>query len=292
MTRFVVGVDGSDSSNVAVGWAARAAAAEDADLTLVCAFDASVSNYAAGLVIPQDVVDAISKEARETVAAAAAVAAQWAPDVHVSTTVVEGDAAGALLEVAGDGDRDTTVVVGTRGFGSVRGLLFGSVSVAVAAHHHGAVVVIEGESELNDAGPVVVGVSDDPVSDPAVAEAFRQASLRNSKLIAVHTWSQLDADALHGYGIEPDAVTRMSGDAVEALAERMAGYAEDYPDVEVVRRVLPDDPAKALIEAAGTDAALIVVGSRGRGGFRGLLLGSTSQKVLHHAKCPVMVVRR
>ncbi|GAB16565.1 Usp family protein [Gordonia effusa NBRC 100432] len=288
MAKFVVGVDSSDASTKAVRWAAHAAAIEEADLTVVCAYDASVSNYAPGLVIPQDVVDAISAEARETADAAARVAAEAAPDLRVSTTIVEGDAAGALLEVG----KDATVVVGTRGLGSIRGLLLGSVSISVAAHHHGRSVIVEGESKLSPDGPVVVGVSDDPVSDPAVAEAFRQASLRNAKLIAVHTWSQLDADALHGYGIEPDAIARMSDDAVEALAERMAGYAADYPDVQVERRVLPDDPAKAVVEAAGDSAALIIVGSRGRGGFRGLLLGSTSQKVLHHATCPVMVVRQ
>lgn len=288
MARFVVGVDGSASSRKAVEWAAQAAIIEEVDLGLVSAYDASVSNYAPGLVIPQDVVDAISVEARERVDEAATIAAQVAPDVRVSTKVVEGDAAGVLLEVG----KDSTIVIGTRGRGSVRGLVFGSVGVSIAAHHHGRVVVVEPESDLTARGPVVVGVSDDPVSDPAVAEAYRQADLRKVKLVAVHTWSQLDADALHGYGIEPDAIERMSTDAVEALAERMAGYAADYPDVELERRVLPDDPAKALIEAAGDDASLIVVGSRGRGGFRGLLLGSTSQKVLHHASCPVMVVRR
>ncbi len=288
MTSFVVGVDGSQASEKAVRWAAHAAVAEDGELRLLCAYDASVSNYAPGLVIPRDVVDAIVAEAQETVDTASKIAAEQAPDVRLKTQVVEGDAAAALLKAG----QDSTIVLGTRGLGSVRSLLFGSVSIAVAAHHHGSVVVVEGESELNPDGPVVVGVSDEEISDAAVAEAFRQASLRNTKLIAVHTWSQLDADALHGYGIEPDAIARISDDAVEALAERMAGYATDYPDVETERRVLPDEPAKAVIEAAGDAASLIVVGSRGRGGFRGLLLGSTSQKVLHHAACPVMVVRK
>lgn len=286
MAKFVVGVDDSESSTKAVRWAAHAAVVEDADLEVVCAYDASVSNYAPGLVIPQDVIDAISAEARELADSAATLAAEVAPDIRISTTVVEGDAAGALLEL-GEG---STVVVGTRGLGSIRGLLLGSVGVSVAAHHRGRSVIVEGQSTLNH-GPVVVGVSDDPISDPAVAEAYRQAALRNVNLVAVHTWSQLDADALHGYGIEPDAVARMSDDAVEALAERMAGYTADYPDVVVDRRVLPDDAAKAVVEAAGDEASLIIVGSRGRGGFRGLLLGSTSQKVLHHARCPVMVVR-
>ena len=140
-------------------------------------------------------------------------------------------------------------------------------------------------------GPVVVGVDDSPVSDVAVAEAFRQASLRGVPLVAVHTWTPLDADALHGYGIETDEIIRMSEEALEALGERLAGYRADYPDVTVKHAVLPDEPAKAVLDVAGKDASLIVVGSRGRGGFKGLLLGSTSQKVMHQAQVPVLVAR-
>ena len=144
---------------------------------------------------------------------------------------------------------------------------------------------------VNADGPVVVGIDDSPVSVAAIKEAFRQASLRNVPLVAVHTWTPLDVDALHGYGIDPDEVTRMSQDAVEALAERLAGFASDFPDVTIERKVIPEDPAKAVLDAAGDKASLIVVGSRGRGGFTGLLLGSTSQKVLREANAPVMVVR-
>ncbi|MBR7539962.1 universal stress protein, partial [Mycobacterium tuberculosis] len=74
-------------------------------------------------------------------------------------------------------------------------------------------------------------------------------------------------------------------------AERLAGFASDYPDVTIDRKVIPEDPAKAVLDAADDKASLIVVGSRGRGGFKGLLLGSTSQKVLREANAPVMVVR-
>ena len=162
------------------------------------------------------------------------------------------------------------------------------MSTTVAAHAHGRVVVVAG---AGGDGPVVVGVDDSPISDAAVAEAYRQASLRNATLIAVHTWTPLDADALHGYGIEPDEIERMSQDAVEAVAERLAGYASEYPDVKVERKVLPEEPAKALLDAAAAadDDQLGVL--TGRGGFRGLLLGSTSQKVMHQAHSPVMVVR-
>ncbi|MFT4200710.1 universal stress protein [Gordonia sp. (in: high G+C Gram-positive bacteria)] len=286
MPTVVVGVDNTDTSLHAARWAAALAAREESELHIVGAYDASTSNYAPGLVIPQDVVEAIANEAKDAVQKAAAAALEAEPDVRVRTSVGEGDAARTLLEVGKDA---TAIVIGTRRLGSVKGLLLGSVGVTIAAHYEGRVVVIGDEV---GSGPVVVGVGDTPVSDPAVKEAYRQADSLKVPLVAVHTWSQLDADALHGYGIEPEAVERMSTEATEAVAERLAGYSQDYPDVEVQRIVVPDDPGKAIISAAGErKASLIVVGSRGRGGFKGLLLGSTSQKVLQQAECPVMIVR-
>ena len=286
MNAILVGVDGSEAATAAVRWAAKEAQLEHLDLKLVGVYDASTSDYAPGLIIPQDVIDAIRQDATDAVHSAASVAKEVASDVTVHTSIVDGDAARVLLELGKDA---SMIVVGTRKLGSVRGLFLGSVSITVAAHHHGRVVVIDGEGNVD--GPVVVGIDDSPVSDAAVKEAFRQASLRNVPLVAVHTWTPLDVDALHGYGIDPDEVSRMSQDAVEALAERLAGFASDYPDVTIERKVIPEDPAKAVLDAAGDKAALIVVGSRGRGAFKGMLLGSTSQKVLREADAPVMVVR-
>ena len=285
MNAILVGVDGSEASTNAVKWAANAAQVEGVGLKLVGVYDASTSNYAPGLIIPQDVIEAIRQDASDAVHEAAAVARETAPGLEIETSIADGDAARVLIELGKDA---SAVVIGTRGLGSVKGLFLGSVSTTVAAHSHGRVVVVTGAA---GDGPVVVGVDDTPVSDAAVAEAFRQASLRNATLVAVHTWTPLDADALHGYGIEPEEVARMSQEAVEALGERLAGYTSDYPDVKVEHKVLPEEPAKAVLEAAGDDTQLIVVGSRGRGGFRGLLLGSTSQKILHQAHTPVMVVR-
>lgn len=285
MTTILVGVDGSDASNEAVRWAARDAVHENADLRLVGVYDASTSDYAPGVIIPQDVIEAIRNDATDAVSEAAVIAADAAPGVEATASVVDGDASRVLLELGADADM---TVLGTRGLGAVKALFLGSVSTTVAAHSHGRVVVVTGPG---GDGPVVVGVDDSPVSDPAVREAFRYASLHNRRLVAVHTWAPLDSDALHGYGIDPDEIERISQDAVASIAERLAGYAQEFPDVEVERRVLPEQPSRAILDAAGDDAALIVLGSRGRGGFTGLLLGSTSQKVLHHAEVPVMVVR-
>lgn len=287
MSAILVGVDGSEASTNAVHWAAAAAQLEGQELKLVGVYNASTSDYAPGLIIPQDVIDAIRQDATDAVHKAAGIAQEVAPEVSVHASIVDGDAARVLLELGKD---QAAIVLGTRGLGSIKGLFLGSVSTTVAAHSRGRVVVVCGPSSSD--APVVVGIDDTPVSDSAVAEAFRQAALRKTKLIAVHTWSPLDADALHGYGIDSEEIERMSADAVAAVAERLAGYGQEYPDVEVVREVLPDEPAKAVLDAAEKhQAGLVVVGSRGRGGFTGLLLGSTSQKILHQAHLPVMVVR-
>jgi nucleotide-binding universal stress UspA family protein len=274
MPTVVVGVDNTDTSLHAARWAASLAAREDSELHIVGAYDASTSNYAPGLVIPQEVVEAIAGEAKDAVTNAASAALEVEPDLRIRTSVGEGDAARTLLEVGKDA---TAIVIGTRRLGGVKGLLLGSVGVTLAAHYHGRVVVIGGDT---------------PISDPAVQQAYRQADSLGVPLVAVHTWAQLDADALYGFGIEPEAVERMSAEATEAVAERMAGYSQDYPDVAVERVVVPDDPSKAILDVAkDRGASLIVVGSRGRGGFKGMLLGSTSQKVLQHAEAPVMIVR-
>ncbi|MFT4085750.1 MAG: universal stress protein [Gordonia sp. (in: high G+C Gram-positive bacteria)] len=288
MSLILVGVDGSPEAINSVRWAASAAVAEGAELKIVAAYTTTTSDYAPGLVIPQDVIDAIRGEVSKYVQDAAAVAREVAPDTKISGSIVEGDAARVLLEL---GEDASMIVIGSRGRGGLKGLFLGSVSTSVAAHAHGRVAVVPSAAKPVD-GPVVVGVDDSKISDPAVAEAYRQAGLRNEKLVAVHTWTPLDADALHGFGLGPDEIAEMSEQAVEAVAERMAGYGEDYPDVEVERVVIPEEPANAILEAAGDTASMIVMGSRGRGGFTGLLLGSRSQKVLHNAKVPVMIVRK
>ncbi|MFC7615699.1 universal stress protein [Actinokineospora soli] len=159
------------------------------------------------------------------------------------------------------------VVLGSRGLGGFGGLLLGSTAVQVAAHARCPVVVVRGERS----GDVVVGVDGSAHSVEAIAFAFGEAQRLGAGVVAVTAGSQED-------------------EAARALAESVAGWAERYPDVPVRRSVVRGHAARALVDAAA-DAALLVVGSRGAGGFRGMLLGSVSQGVLHHATCPVAIVR-
>lgn len=281
---IVVGVDGSESALEAVVWAAKTAQRQSKTLLILGAYETQTAAYAPALVIPQDVIDVIRTEAETNVQNAAAAAREVAPSVTVKVKYQEGRPGTLLVDESEHAD---LVVVGSRGLGGVKGLFLGSVGVDVAAHAKSPVLVYAG---AGGPGPVVVGVDGSPLSEGALKSAFDYAAALGTSLRVVHTWTDLSADALYGYGLEPEQLQRLADEAHEVVAERIAGFGSDYPDVEVERIIVPDGPAAQLVEHA-KDAQLLVVGSRGRGGFRGLLLGSTSQAVLHRATCPVLVVK-
>ncbi len=130
--------------------------------------------------------------------------------------------------------------------------------------------------------PVVVGVDGSPASEKALEIAFEQASLRGGvELVAVHAWS--DTGLFEFPGLDWSALRTI---AEETLAERLAGWQERYPDVVVHRLVVADRPAQQLIEQSES-AQLTVLGSHGRGGFAGMLLGgSVSTAVVHGSRSP------
>ena len=138
---------------------------------------------------------------------------------------------------------------------------------------------------------MVVGVDGSPTSEPALAMAFEEAAIRGAELVAVHAWVEFASDTVYAsarqFFVDWDAIENRER---EMLAERLAGWREKYPDVTVRRVVMGGRPARCLVEQAA-DAQLLVVGSRGHGGFAGMLLGSTSHALIHHAPCPLLVVR-
>lgn len=180
------------------------------------------------------------------------------------------------------------MVVGSRGQGAF-GSLLGSVSAGLVQHAHCPVAVIHDEDPLMPhpaEAPVLVGIDGSPVSELATEIAFDEASRRHVELIALHAWS--DSGVLDFPGM--DWLTMKSSED-EVLAERLAGWQERYPDVTVDRRIVCDRPARQLIERSEA-AQLVVVGSRGRGGFAGMLLGSVSSAVVQSARMPVIVARQ
>jgi nucleotide-binding universal stress UspA family protein len=195
--------------------------------------------------------------------------------------------------LADEGAEGALVVVGSHGRGGFARLLLGSSSAALAAHATVPVVVTRGTDpgEAWRAAPVVVGVDGSAVSEAAIEFAFQAASRRGHGLVVVHAWSQPDALVDEAYAVLAEAETRQVEGRL-ALAESLAGWRDKYPDVEVTQLVIDGHAVKALLaQAQEHRAGLLVVGSRGRGGFSGLRLGSVSRGVLHHSAVPVAVVR-
>ncbi|MDX8056503.1 universal stress protein [Lentzea sp. BCCO 10_0798] len=282
---IVVGVDGSASALAAVGWAAAECARHHVPLRLVHGFMLPASGYPEMLINATEARHAIEQQARDWLTEAAATARAAAPDVKITTEVLCCGAAGLLIE---ESRKARLVVVGSRGLGTVTGLLVGSTAVALAAHGHSPVVVVRGMAVPD--GPVVVGVDGSPTSEAALAFAFEAASTRGVALTALMTSQDFTVDS--AYHVSRIAIdwAQVEEDERRLLAQRLAGWQEKYPDVEVRRVVLRDRPARALMRY-GAEAQLLVVGSHGHGGFAGMLLGSTSQALVHHAPCPLAIVR-
>jgi nucleotide-binding universal stress UspA family protein len=166
----------------------------------------------------------------------------------------------------------------------------GSVPTLLAAHAHCPVAVIRGNGESSP-GPVVAGIDGGPLSDAVIEAAFEEAAHRGVPLVAVHAWSDADLDgalteARPYFGWEPVAEAERG-----VLSDNLVGWPEKYPDVSVERVAVRDRPRHLLLEWS-RKAQLTVVGDRGRGGFAGLLLGSTSQALIQHGHGPLLIVRQ
>jgi nucleotide-binding universal stress UspA family protein len=133
---------------------------------------------------------------------------------------------------------------------------------------------------------VLVGIDGSPASELATAIAFDEASWRGAELVALHAFNDADMS-----GVPSMEWSALQSAATKTLAERLAGWQERYPDVTVRRLVVWDQPARHLLDKAQS-AQLVVVGSHGRGGFAGMLLGSVSMAVVHTARVPVIVARQ
>ena len=289
---IIVGVDGSPVSLVAVDWAAHTAALRGVALKLVHVLNPPLVMAFPEVPMPsgylqwqEDAGRSLLATAVKTAEEAALAAGTGSRPITVTTEMVSGSSVPALAELSGQAQM---IVVGCRGRGAlVRGLL-GSVSTGVVHHATCPVAVVHDEDPLiphPSKAPVVVGLDGSPASERAVEIAYEEASVRGVDLVAVHAWS--DSGVLEFPGVDWSV---LQAEAEETLAERLAGWGERYPDVLVRRVVVADRPAHQLLEQAQA-AQLLVVGSHGRGGFAGMVLGSVSTAVVNAARMPVIVAR-
>ena len=282
----VVGVDGSESSMMAVRWAAREAIMRNVALTVVHV--ASPPAVWPAAAVPAELQRRHGEEARKLIADAIKVAEDSVADGNRPGIDSELFVAAPLPTLIDLTKEAQMMVVGCRGQEALQRSL-GSVSTGLIHHAHCPVAVIHDEAPIllqPSQLPVLVGVDGSPASELAAAIAFDEASFRGVELVALHAWS--DADMAAVPSMDPAGI-RSAAD--EILAERLAGFAERYPDVTVHRRVVVDHPARHLLDESRS-AQLVVVGSHGRGGFAGMLLGSVSTAVAHAARIPVIVARQ
>lgn len=272
MQTIVVGMDGSDGAQTALRWAVHEAAAHGASVTALYAWSLLGQP---GTFTP-DFDEAAALDALR------AWLATTPTTVPVEASVVCDLPAAALVDASARAD---LVVLGSRGLGGFKELLLGSVSAAVAERAVCPVAVIR-ESTSHPAGPVVVGIDGSQHALQSLQWAAVEARARGVPLEVVHAWSGVPVPVFGFPAVMPlehqDLVAeRVITDAMKEI---------DLAGLVVRRHVVEDTPAGALVDLSRR-AALVVVGSRGRGGVTALLLGSTSRHLLHHAHCPVVVVR-
>ncbi|WP_209325703.1 universal stress protein [Brevibacterium renqingii] len=311
---IIVGIDGSDNARCALQWAISHAQRTSSEIRIVSAYTVpGVTMGQADIVYPADFDEAVKKAVSDI--AEAAADSVTSAGVPVSTTIVPGDASGVMVEHSKNAD---LAVVGARGRGGFAGRLLGSVALAMPAHSHCATVVIpstwptrvmperplpidqpvrsqdvpsaeaDGRRRPDFSGEIVAAVDPFETDTPVLRAAAAQAAIYGTPLHLV------GVTATHILSPEwmpsQEHLVRMYDEAERSFATAVEGLRRDFPELDV-RFSIFDAPATEVLVSATYTADLVVIGSRGRGGFASTVLGSTSQGVLSHAVCPVRVVR-
>ncbi len=276
---IVVGVTGAPVSPRAVDWAVARAAENRQRVELV-----AVVGGAMGTVGEADVViDARAAAQRMLDLEADRVRGRG---VEITTRVDNGNPVAKLIDASASAD---LLVIGSDYTGPGSGPARGMHGVRIAAGAACPVVVVP-DIDLGARSGIVVGVDGSEVSERAIRFAAAEADRLGEPLTACAVWTPLQAPR-NGLAVYPELyLTNMQAATEEILALSIAGIAEDYPDVQVVRRVERGYPSHVLNELAAS-ARLTVVGTHGRGAIARFLLGSISQEVLARLATVTAVVR-
>ncbi|GIJ48131.1 universal stress protein [Virgisporangium aliadipatigenens] len=285
----IVGIDGDKTHRAALYWAADEATRRGVGLRIIHAY---LSEWPDTDLALRRAARALEPLAEEVLAAAVNDIHAYTPDLPVTAAVERSGPASALIGAADPGD---LLVVGSRhDAAGLTATLLGSTAQQVALHSTTSVAVVRGRDDTvgTDAtGPVVVGVDGSAASRTALGVAFEAAAARGARLSIVRAfrpgsppWPRDVAPSL----LRDVTTTRAAH--LKELGLAAAAWSEKFPDVGVDMFVLPGYAAEVLDDATG-NAQLVVVGSRGHGGFAGLLLGSVGLHLIHHADCPVLIAR-
>jgi len=286
----VAGIDGSGSAVHAAVWAGAEAVRRGRPLRLVQVYALPQVTAPIAFGTTEQVRAGLAERAEGWLAEARTAVLAEHPELEIATAAREWSPVTALIQESRHAE---LVVLGSRGLGGFTGLLVGSTAVAVVAHARCPIIVVRGRLPQDPppaTGPVVVGADGSPDSDAALAFACEEARLRGTGLTAVHTWSDVLADGMLRPHPLQENVEEIEQSERAKLAEQVSGWQDKFPDLTIELDVTRGRPVRTLLER-GEHAQLIVVGCRGRGGFTGMLLGSTSQALIAHSPCPVAVVR-
>ncbi|GAA1452807.1 universal stress protein [Nesterenkonia lacusekhoensis] len=297
----VVGFDGSEQSFLALHYAARAAQRRNSQLTVVNAYRLPAQFYSTLAALPPEGEADLPRQDSEAVLAQAHEYLQDYPG-HVVAHSVEGDAAGVLVKLSASAQ---LVVLGGRGRGGFVGRIVGSVATAVPAHAHCPTVIVPASydpqagvgpdggrfSPAQDPRPVVVGVDGSSISRVAALQAAEAAAERGAPLHAIIALLPLD-DVTGWYpdiGFDSSYAEQRRRELEEHAQAEAAWLQSRVPGAQV-SGVVEVGAADDVLAQRSAEAQLTVVGTRGRGGIRSALLGSTSRSVLTAAAGPVMIV--
>lgn len=289
----VVGYDESPEAETALRWAADWASTRGAALVVVYAVSPPLSLTWSSSSTP---APELLRRAAERIARRGAARARRAhPHLEVRELGAVGSPAAELVAMSQSAE---LVVVGRRSTEARADTSLGSVSFALGMHARCPVTVVQGSdaAEIGPGRPVVVGVDSSRPSTRALQFAAEAASAAGARLVVVSAWSGPRQEPWMA-DLWPDSGTAAarlsdgaSGRAAASVREAVALVEEWHPEVEVVTRA-PQGLAQEVLLDEARDAGLLVVGSRGQGGFAGLELGSVSRSLLRQADLPVAVVR-
>lgn len=292
--RIVVGYDGSEQSCAAVDWASAEAQRRGLSLTVLHAVD--YLGLMPNVMGPSGWPAAFADSAGKIATAGANRARNRESGISVTPLTEIAGAASALVQAS---KAAALLVLGTHGRGNVPGVLLGSVAFTVAGHAHCPVVVVRGDSgrRAGPNRPVVVGFDGSPGSAEAVRYAADVAADTGAPLTVITAYRPTSPWILSGVDIashpmardRPDFEAIVRETARETAIDALEIARQRHPGLPAAQRAARGGAADVLASAAGR-AGLLVIGSRGRGGFAGLLLGSVGHRVIHTSPCPVVVV--
>ena len=286
---IVVGTDLAPAALAAAEWGAERAELLGAPLTLVMVapglpIPTRTSVYKA-MHSPDYLVEVRERVSRRLDEEAERVRQKF-PGVAVDTFVSEGDAAGVLVELS----RTALVtVIGTHGKPDLVEAFLGSTAEGVIMNAYGTVVAVPPDA-YDRAAPVVAGVDNAAAEDPVLRAAHTEANVMKRPLVILHAWQEMVFATPFDMPVMLSDPLSIDGELRSLIEESLERYRGEFPDVQAELEVVQGYPREALVDRSRTASAL-VVGARGKGGFLGLLLGSTSRHVVRHSHCPVIVVR-